>query len=144
MSARALLDVNVLIAMLDHDHVHHDRAWDWFRSVAKHGWASCPITQNGCVRVMSQAAYPNPLPTAAVIARLAEAARNPRHQFWPDDLSLLDGEVADRKRIHGPKQVTDLYLVALAVKHEGRLATFDDRIPISAIEGATARHVVAI
>ncbi len=141
---RALLDVNVLIAMLDADHVHHGRARDWFRGQARYGWASCPITQNGCVRIMSQPAYPKPLPIAAVIERLADAARNPRHRFWPDDVSLLDGETADGQRIHGSKQVTDLYLLALAMRHEGRLATFDGNIPISAIPGATSRHVVVL
>jgi uncharacterized protein len=141
---RALLDVNVLIALLDVDHAHHARAGEWFRGQRKGGWSSCPITQNGCVRVMSQPAYPNALPTAAVLDRLARAARHPRHEFWPDDISLLDDEVADRGRIHGPKQVTDLYLLALAVRHQGRFATFDGSIPIAAVRGAAKRHLAVL
>lgn len=141
---RALLDVNVLIAILDTDHVHHARARDWLQGHARSGWASCPITQNGCVRVMSQAAYPNPLPTSAVIERLAAAARHPRHRFWPDDVSLLDERTADSSRIHGAREVTDLYLLALAVKNQGRLATFDGAIAVSAIVGAVKDHLVLI
>jgi toxin-antitoxin system PIN domain toxin len=141
---RALLDVNVLIALLDMDHVHHVRARDWLEANAAAGWASCPITQNGCVRVMSQPAYPNPLPCAAVIERLAEATRHPRHRFWPDDVSLLDPRVAEASRVHGPRQVTDLYLLALAVAHKGRLATFDGDIALSAIAGAGRKNLEVI
>lgn len=141
---RALLDVNVLIALLDADHVHHARARDWLRTHATAGWASCPITQNGCVRILSQPAYPNPLPTAAVIERLAGATRHPRHQFWPDDLSILDRGVVEHRHIHGPRQVTDLYLVALAVHHKGRFATFDDAIPINAVPRAGKKHLAVI
>jgi hypothetical protein len=93
---------------------------------------------------MSQAAYPNPLPVAAVIERLAGAARHPRHQFWPDDVSLLDAATAEGRRIHGPRQVTDVYLLTLAVKHKGCLATFDGTIPISAVPGAAGRHLRTI
>ena len=63
---RALLDVNVLIALLDSDHLHHGRARGWLKENIKHGWASCPLTQNGCIRIMSQTGYPNALPAAAV------------------------------------------------------------------------------
>ena len=84
---RALLDVNVLIALLDASHMHHDTAMRWLEREQGHGWASCPITQNGCIRIMSQPAYPAPLPAAAVAARLAEAVTGPDHQFWPDDLN---------------------------------------------------------
>ena len=141
---RALLDVNVLISLLDADHVHHAQARSWLRAQSASGWASCPITQNGCVRIMSQAAYPNPLPAAAVIERLADAGRHPKHEFWPDQVSLLDHRTADPSRIHGPKQVTDLYLLALAVSRGGRLATFDGNISISAIRGATKANLCVV
>jgi toxin-antitoxin system PIN domain toxin len=141
---RALLDVNVLIALLDEDHVHHERSREWLRQNIRRGWASCPITQNGCVRIMAQPAYPNPLPAPAVIERLASAIGHPRHEFWPDDVSLLDDRAVDGARVHGPRQVTDLYLLALAVRREGRLATFDDSIPVSAVRGATTRHLAVV
>jgi hypothetical protein len=140
---RALLDVNVLIALLDADHVHHARAVDWLRRNAASGWASCPITQNGCIRIMSHPAYPNPLPIAGIVERLAAAAHHPSHRFWPDDVSLLDRSMADASRIHGPKQLTDVYLLALAVEHQGRLATFDS-IPLSAVPRANGKHLAII
>ena len=91
---RALLDVNVLIALLDADHSLHSRATQWLEDHAGDGWASCPITENGCVRIMSHPGYPNALPVRAVMERLAEAGASSFHEFWADDVSLLDAEVA--------------------------------------------------
>ena len=108
---RALLDVNVLIALLDADHASHDSAISWFAKHAREGWASCPITQNGCIRIMSNPGYPNPLPVQAVIEHLAEACHQDIHEFWPDEVSLLDSDVVDSTRIHGPRQLTDIYLL---------------------------------
>jgi uncharacterized protein len=141
---RSLLDVNVLIALLDSDHVAHATATQWFATYARQGWASSPITQNGCVRVMSGAAYPNAPPLQAVVARLAGAAGSRHHEFWPDDVSLLNEAEFDRTRMHGPRQITDCYLLALAVRHAGRLVTFDSSIPLEAVRGATARHRVVL
>jgi toxin-antitoxin system PIN domain toxin len=141
---RALLDVNVLIALLDTDHSLHARATEWFASHARAGWASCPITQNGCVRIISHAGYPNALPVTAIVERLAEACANSFHEFWPDDVSLLDKEVVDSARIHGPRQLTDSYLLALALRHGGRFVTFDHSVSIDAIRGATTKHIVTV
>lgn len=141
---RALLDVNVLIALLDADHSLHRRAIDWLSGHARLGWASCPITQNGCVRIMSHAAYPNPLPIRAVMERLTEAASGSFHAFWPDDLSLLDAAVFDSARIHGPRQLTDLYLLALSVRHGGRFVTFDTAIAPEAVRDVQKRHLVVL
>src|SRR2546423_13977828 len=121
---RALLDVNVLIALLDSDHTLHARATKWFTSHGRRGWSSCPLTQNGCMRIMSHPSYPNALPVRSLVARLAEASASEFHQFWADDVSLLDSRRVDASRIHGPRQLTDLYLLALAVKHKGQLVTF--------------------
>ena len=141
---RALLDVNVLIALLDADHASHARAREWFNDSAPGGWASCPLTQNGCVRIMSHHGYPNALPVPRVMERLREAVVSAHHAFWADDLSLLDERVADATRIHGPRQVTDLYLLALAVRHGGRFVTFDRAIAVSAIRGAEKKHLLAL
>lgn len=141
---RALLDVNVLIALLDADHSLHGRAIEWLADHARLGWASCPITQNGCVRVMSHPGYPNPVPVRAVMERLAEAATSSFHAFWPDDISLLDAHVVDSARIHGPRQLTDLYLLALAVRHKGRFVTFDHSVARDAVHGAGKQHLVAL
>ncbi len=141
---RSLLDVNVVIALLDADHSLHASATRWFADNAKEGWSSCPITQNGCVRVMSHPSYPNPLPVGAIVERLAQATAHALHEFWPDDVSFLDSQLLDPARVHGPRQVTDLYLLALAVAHRGRLVTFDQSIPLAAAPGAQKRHLLVI
>ncbi len=123
--SRALLDINVLLALVDGNHVDHGRAWDWLDAEIVHGWASCPVTENGFVRTISQPRYPDPVPTSQALALLRQPASPPHHQFWPCDVSLLDDAVLDSVRVHGPKQVTDLCLVALAVKNDGRFVTFD-------------------
>jgi uncharacterized protein len=141
---RALLDINVLIALLDLDHVHHGTARSWLEREIGSGWASCPLTENGCIRVMSQSKYPNPVPTTEAIKRLQNATATSYHEFWTDDLSILDRTAVDEDRIHGPKQVTDVYLLALAVKHLGRFVTFDGAIPLSAVRGARQQHLAVI
>jgi uncharacterized protein len=138
--SRALLDVNVLIALLDADHVHHVRAREWLGANIEHG----PITQNGCVRVMSQPGYPSPLPPAQVARRLAAAAASPPHAFWPDELSLVADPSVDWNRVLGARQVTDVYLLALAVRRGGRFATFDTAVPLQAVAGARAEHLALL
>ena len=141
---RSLLDVNVLIALLDQDHSLHVRAREWFGTHARGGWSSCPLTQNGCVRIMSHSGYPNPLPVAQIAERLRNAVAGPHHEFWPDDVSLLDERVADATRIHGSRQITDLYLLALAVRHDGTFVTFDGSIAVNAVHGAAKRHLAVL
>ena len=141
---RALLDVNVLIALLDAAHIGHAAASRWLAGQVQHGWASCPITQNGCIRVMSQPAYPGALVAADVAARLSEATQDPSHAFWPDSVSLLQAGVLDWQRVLGHRQVTDNYLLALAVRHGGRFVTFDSRIDASAVPGAEVAHLVVL
>ena len=134
----------MLIALLDSDHTSHDSAINWFSKHARRGWASCPITQNGCIRIMSNPGYPNPLPVQAVIERLADACHQDIHEFWPDEVSLLDSDVVDSTRIHGARQLTDIYLLALAVRHEGRLVTFDTAIPLAAVRKATPQNLLIL
>jgi toxin-antitoxin system PIN domain toxin len=139
---RALLDINVLIALLDH--AMHARATDWLAANVRAGWASCPITQNGCLRIMSHPSYPNAVPVGAVVERLREVVATVHHRFWPDDVSILDADIGDHTRIHGPRQVTDVYLLALAVRHRGCFVSFDAGIPLAAIRGAERKHLVAL
>ncbi len=141
---RALLDVNVLIALLDSDHSLHDRATAWLADHGAEGWASCPLTQNGCIRIMSHPNYPNAPSLQTVMVRLAEATADAVHEFWPDDISLLESRIADPTRIHGPRQITDLYLLALAVRRGGRLVTFDGSIVREAVRGAERRHLLQL
>ena len=141
---RALLDVNVLIALHDHDHVHHDQATAWLAKNAVHGWASCPLTQNGCLRIMAQPAYPGFQPLAVLMGMLQRSTVNSFHALWNDDISLLDTTRFDPSRVHHPKQLTDVYLLGLAVKNRGRMVTFDQRIALDAVRGARAEHLVVL
>lgn len=142
--SRALLDVNVLLALLDADHVDHLRARWWLEAEIDDGWASCAITQNGFVRIVSQPRYPSPISPAQALDLLGHACATPHHEFWPCAVSLLDTNTVDRERIHGPRQVTDAYLLALAVQHEGRFVTFDPSIVRSAVPRAATDHLVVL
>jgi toxin-antitoxin system PIN domain toxin len=141
---RALLDVNVLLALLDSDHVDHEKARAWVSREIRHGWASCAITQNGFVRIISQPRYPSPVSAAQAVARLAQAASTEYHEFWPCTVSLLDDNVIRPDRLHGPKQVTDAYLLALAVCRGGRFVTFDQSVPVSAVHTAREGHLTVL
>lgn len=139
--ARALLDINVIIALLDQGHVLHAAATRWLQRELDHGWATCPITENGVVRIMAQPTYPNPQPAAAVAERLAEACRHPSHAFLPEPISLLQDGLIRWERLLGPRQITDAYLLALAVHHGGRFATFDQRIATDVVPSAGPAHL---
>ncbi|OIP16272.1 MAG: VapC toxin family PIN domain ribonuclease [Comamonadaceae bacterium CG2_30_57_122] len=141
---RALLDVNVLIALLDAGHAMHLRATEWLAKQSDYGWASCPLTQNGVVRIMSQPSYPTPRPAALVAQRLASACLAPEHNFWSADVSLLAAGLIDWQRLLGHRQVTDAYLLALAVRQQGKLATFDQRIRPDLVLGAKPVHLEII
>jgi toxin-antitoxin system PIN domain toxin len=141
---RALLDVNVLLALFDQDHLHHRRAREWFTGEIRHGWASCAPTQNGLVRILSQPSYPNPLSPSEAAGRLRAATGERHHEFWECSISLLDTSRFDLRRVHGPRQVTDAYLLALAVENGGRLVTLDGRIASGAVLRAESRHLVSL
>lgn len=141
---RSLLDVNVLIALLDAAHVHHGLATDWLGSNIGHGWASCPITQLGCIRIMSQPAYPNVQPAALVAQRIAAAAADRHHQFWAADVDLLATDRVDWSSMLVSRHATDAYLLALAVAHGGRFVTFDRHVPLAAVPAAETRHLTTI
>ncbi len=141
---RSLFDVNVLIALFQPEHVHHASAHEWWTANRTGGWASCPLTQNGFVRIVSQPRYPKPLSPVIALDVLAEQIAETDHAFWPDDISLIDSQCFNQAHILGPKQLTDIYLLALAVKNGGRLATLDRAIPLAAVRGAEARHVAML
>ncbi len=141
---RALLDVNVLLALSDIAHIHHGRARNWWTSQQSAGWASCALTQNGFARMISKPGYEHPVPLQTALAGLATQIAQSDHEFWPDDISIADEQVVDRSNILGPNQITDVYLLALAVKHGGRLVTFDRGVPLKAVRGAEARHLVVL
>jgi hypothetical protein len=134
----ALFDVNLLVALFDPDHIHHEPAHDWFADNRARGWATCPITENGFVRVLANPAYGAAVVRAAeLVARLRTFCASGYHQFWPDDISLRDESLFDAAFVGGHRQLTDLYLLGLAHKRGGRLATFDRTIPVKAVPGAS-------
>jgi uncharacterized protein len=131
-----LLDVNVLIALVDPGHVQHEEAHAWFEHTGQHGFATCPLTENGLVRILGHAKYPNsPGSPGAVVASLAAIRALPGHRFWADDISLADGELIDTMRLLSHTQVTDTYLLALAQAHGGQLASLDRKLLADAVVG---------
>lgn len=140
---RALLDVNVIIALLDPDHAFHERAHAWWAGNRTHGWASCPLTENGVVRIMSHPGYSKAtrFTPGDLLGRLQQFAAQSDHEFWPDSISLRDDRLFNTERIHTSRQLTDVYLLALAVAHKGRLVTFDQGISLSCVHHAKAANM---
>lgn len=143
---RALLDVNVLIALFDPHHIFHERAHRWLEANAAMGIATCPLTENGVVRVISHPKYSSAfsLSPGDVIQRLSGFCETQDHAFWPDDVSLREAGLFQMDRILGTRQVTDVYLLGLAVKNGGRLVTFDQGITITAVSSAKESHLAVI
>lgn len=139
-----LLDANVLIALFDEAHVNHAAAHRWFGRHRGKGWATCPLTQNACVRIIAQPAYPGRLPVADIARRVRKAAASSDHHFWPDSISLCDQNIFDHSQMLTPKHLTDLYLLALAVSRKGRLVTFDQGIRMECIHKASADHMLVL
>ncbi len=140
-----LLDVNVLVALFDPAHLHHDAAHAWFAAERGAGWATCPITENGLLRVLSNPAYPGRRTTVADAAeRLRRFQATGGHELWPDDVSLLDPGRVETAHLSGYRELTDAYLLALAVRRTGRLATFDRGVRLAAVLRATPSHVCLV
>ena len=142
--SRTLLDVNVLLALLDSDHVDHLRVHEWLEEGLADGWASCAITENGFVRIISQPRYPSPISPTRAIEVLGAARDAGDHHFWPCNVSLLDPEVIDRRHLHGPKQVTDAYLLALATAHAGAFVTFDRTLSLTSVPRADNANLIVL
>lgn len=141
----ALLDVNVLIALFDPEHIHHDAAHAWFGGSARGPWATCPLTENGFVRVVSNPSYPGRKTTVAdAIERLADFCDSDSHAFWPDTLSVRGREHFIARSIQGYRQITDVYLLSLAKRNDGVLASLDRSIATSAVPGAAADCLLAL
>jgi toxin-antitoxin system PIN domain toxin len=141
----ALLDVNVLVALFDPAHDNHEGAHNWFSRNRKFGWATCPMTINGCVRVLSNPAYPTVSATPAdVAAGLRGLCDSPDHHFWADSVALTDDSLFLTAMIGGHQKITDAYLLGLAVRNHGRLATFDRSIPVRAVQGFSPGNLTLI
>ena len=116
-----LLDVNVLIALIDPAHVAHDTAHAWYQTTGRSDWATCPLTENGVIRIVGHPKYPNTPGSPAIVATIVGKLRSlPGHTFWPDDISLVGSDHLDTRHILTSAQVTDSYLLALAKSRGGQ------------------------
>ena len=141
---RALLDVSVLIALFHPDHVHHEAAHDWFDDQHPIGFATCPLTENGFVRIVTNPRGPVREDRATALASLSRMCASPQHDFWPDAVSLRDETLFDPQVHVSYLQLTDVYLLGLATRMGGTLATFDASIPWRAVRGATRDSLTVI
>ncbi|MDO5093374.1 MAG: hypothetical protein Q4D79_08130 [Propionibacteriaceae bacterium] len=139
----ALLDISVLLALVDPGHKHHEQAHDWATREVDDGWATCAITQNGLVRILSQPKYPNHVTVGTARELLHALTEHPKHQFWECDLQLTSEGIRHDQLI-GSRQITDTYLLALAISKQGRFVTLDRRVRVSAVAGASSEHLVVL
>jgi uncharacterized protein len=140
----ALLDVNALIALIDSEHVGHEAMQRWFMGHHASGWATCPLTENGMVRVLSQAAYASGQRSPAEgieILRALRSAFEKSHEFWADDVSITDKSLFEGQMIAGARHVTDVYLLGLAARQGGKLVSFDRSLAWEAVRGGSAELV---
>jgi uncharacterized protein len=143
VSRVSLLDVNVMVALFDSNHIYHEIAHDWFTDSRADRWATCPATENGFLRVLTSPAAGLGLRPAELVERLRLFCASGHHVFWPDAVSLRDKTLFNPSFVQGHRQVTDIYLLGLAKKMGGRFATLDRAIPLGAIVGAR-RDLIAV
>jgi toxin-antitoxin system PIN domain toxin len=135
-----LLDVNVLIALLWPPHEAHARAQRWFAQNARHGWATCAMTQAGFVRIVS-----NPIFSRRAVSPrdalevLSGSLQHPAHHFWTEDIGVTEALAHFGRRLLGHQQITDAYLLGLAIQKKGRLATLDTSLSSLLSDQSTAR-----
>lgn len=141
----ALLDVNVLVALFDPGHIHHLTAHDWFSEHSTQGWSTCPLTENGLIRVLSNPGYPGRRTTTHDAARrLRVFCKSREHSFWENSVSVLDERSIRTRHVQGHRQLTDVYLLALAVARRGRLVTLNAGVSVTAVHGAKPFHLIAL
>jgi uncharacterized protein len=142
---RALLDVNTLIALVDPQHAFFEKAHQWFAN-QQTGVATCAIVQNGAVRVIAQMNYAMKMrqSVSAAMGVVRDFCSDVDHVFWHQDVQLVDPLAFDEAELFGPKQITDAYLLAVAVKNDGVFVTFDAGVSVHAVRGATSRHLLVL
>ena len=145
MTRACLLDVNVLIAMTWPSHESHGKVQRWLSELGRERWASCPFTQTAFVRILSNPAFsPNALTAVDAVALLQSNLGHSAHQFWHDDIGLVEAMALLQRKLVGHQQVTDAYLLALAIHNKGRLATLDRKLTALLPEKTAARDVVTV
>lgn len=143
---RGLLDINFLIALFDPKHVFHTKAHNWWAQNAGFGWASTTITEIGVIRIMSNPGYDRSTQFSVntIANQFRKFTEQSDHKFWPDDVSVLDAKNIDLGKVLGPRQLTDLYLLALASQKKGRLVTMDRRISTLAVPVAVEKNLIVL
>lgn len=140
-----LLDVNVLVALAWPNHVHHEAAHEWFAAEACRGWATCPLTETAFVRVSSNPkAVRSAVTPHEALLLLRRMVALPHHRFWEDDTSLARSRFVAAERLQGYRQVTDAHLLALTLRREGRLVTFDAALRGVLPPGSPARAICVV
>lgn len=140
----SLFDVNALIALAFRGHAFGESMHRWMMTNGDSPWATCPISENGFVRIVSQPNFPQYSPDTAPAKMLAVMKKKAGHVFWPDSISIADGKIFNHARILGHRQITDAYLLALAVRNGGRLVTFDRSMTVDMVKGATPENLVTL
>lgn len=142
---RHLLDINLLIALLDPDHAFHEAAHTWWAKATR-AWASCPLTENGLIRIMASPGYSQKVRFTVLdlTRRLETFVQTSDHEFWPASFPPRESRRLHHDLILSAKHLTDLYLLALAVERGGCLATFDRHIPLAAAVGASRKHLLVL
>jgi uncharacterized protein len=142
----SLLDVSVLVALFNAGHVHHELAHDWFEDHgSKDGWASCPLTENGLLRILSNPGRLDPpVPLLELTTLLKQFCERTRHHFWNDELSFRDPRAFNMSAVRGYRQLTDVYLLAVAVRNRGTFVTLDAGVSLGAVIGARREHLEVI
>jgi uncharacterized protein len=132
--SRYLLDVNVLIALVDPAHIEHETVHKWFERTGQKAFATCPITENGLLRIVGHPKYPNsPGPPSHLIDALLAIRALPGHAFWTDSISLTDKQWIEPSQLSNHARVTDSYLLALAKANRGKLATLDQKLATATV-----------
>jgi toxin-antitoxin system PIN domain toxin len=145
VKAGFLLDVNVLIALAWPTHIAHQKVQEWFARHAREGWATCPLTQTAFVRILSNPAFsPNALTPAHAVALLRANLGHPSQRIWADELSFIQALEPFRPRLAGHQQVTDAYLLGLAMRKKGKLATMDRAVLTLLPEKSAARGFIEL
>jgi toxin-antitoxin system PIN domain toxin len=145
VSGSFLLDVNVLIALLWPPHEDHRRAQRWFAQNALQGWATCAMTQAGFVRIVSNPAFSGrAISPRDAVEVLGGSLQHPSHRFWTSDIGVAEAMAPFGQRLLGHQQITDAYLLGLAIHKKGRLATLDASLPTLLPELSAARGRIAV
>lgn len=137
-------DVNVLIALFDPAHQHHAVASEAFVELGSDGWVTCSVVENGFLRVISNPSYLNAVTLAEAASLLQAAIANTNHRRLDQFVSLLDSDRFLPSKLVSHRQITDLYLLGMAILHDVKLITFDRNIPAHAAVGFETRHLLVL